>query len=277
MESCFYSGTIRHRRFEPVRHEFTYRLMLVYVDLAEIDAVFSARGLWSTRWPAIARFRRDDHLGSTGLPLDGEVRATVEAQAGFRPAGPIRLLTSFRCLGFEMNPISLFYCFDAAGLRLEAVVAEVNNTPWGEQHCYVLDLRGAGEAGTARKTANTQHAKEFHVSPFLEMDMDYAWQIGVPNERLSIHVENRTTHRKPFDATLTMQRTPINGRSRVAMLLRYPFMTQRVFAGIYWQAFRLWMKGVPYVPHPKSEPKFHRRESTRRVSADSMTSEIRHE
>jgi DUF1365 family protein len=151
----------------------------------------------------------------------------------------------------------------------------VNNTPWGEQHCYVLDLREAGDGRKTRTNLTARHAKEFHVSPFLEMAMDYDWQIGVPGERLSIHVENRTMHRKPFDATLMMHRTPIDRRSRISMLLRYPFMTQRVFAGIYWQAFRLWMKGVPYVPHPESAPKFTAHDSKRRATVASVSSEIR--
>ena len=140
--TCFYEGTLRHRRWTPVRHMFRFPLFLVYVDLAELDRLFGRPGVWSTRRLALARFRREDHLGDPQEPLEQSVRELVQSRLGFRPQGSIRLLTHFRYFGFQMNPLSLYYCFDAGGRLVEAVVAEVNNTPWNEQFCYVLDMRG---------------------------------------------------------------------------------------------------------------------------------------
>ena len=110
------------------------------------------------------------------------MREFVRSRLGFRPAGPIRLLTHFRYLGFQMNPVSLYYCFDRGGERLEAIVAEVNNTPWNERHCYALDLRG--QAGCERLEAT--NSKEFHVSPFLSREMEYHWRFNIPGERLAV-------------------------------------------------------------------------------------------
>jgi DUF1365 family protein len=251
MQSALYHGWLSHRRHAPRPHAFRYRVMLAWLDLGELDCVFRGRWLWSTRRRALARFDRRDHFGDASRPLCECVRDQVAERTGHRPAGAVRLLTHLRYFGYCFNPVSFYYCYDGEGPqeRLAAIVAEVNNTPWGERHVYVLDARATPEgAGTRR----FRFAKDFHVSPFMPMDLAYDWQIGSPGERLAINTALVTGEgSRVFDATLALRRRPITGRTLAAALVAYPAMTAKVILAIYWEALRLWLKRTPFHPHPR--------------------------
>lgn len=245
MQSALYHGGVRHRRVGPTENVFRYSVFMALIDLSELDEVFRGRWLWSSRRPALARFCRSDHFGDPATPLDTTVRDLVEVESGRRPAGPIRLLTNLRFWGYVINPISIYYCYDGDGAELDAVVFEVHNTPWGEIHPYVLstpEIRGA--------VLSYRFAKSMHVSPFMDMDMEYRCRITLPGKRLAVHLENWQNGARLFEATLSLERREIDGGALAAALLRHPFMTGKVTACIYYQALRLWLKGTPYFFHP---------------------------
>jgi DUF1365 family protein len=245
MNSALYRGIVTHRRRVPREHSFRYRLFMVYLDLAELDQAFAGRWLWSARRPGIARFRRDDHFGNPAEDLSETVRETVHQHLGRRPEGPVRLLTHLRYFGFCFNPISIFYCFDRDGRQVEALIAEVTNTPWGERKMYVL-----GDPTPAGTPATLRFDKTLHVSPFMPMDLVYQWRSDLPADRLAVHMDVLRGEEKLFDATLALQREPITGRNLALALLRHPLMTQTVIAAIHWEALRLWRKGIPLFDHP---------------------------
>lgn len=249
MHTCLYEGWVRHRRREPAPHAFRYRMFMVYLDLAELDRAFRGRWFWGKHPGALVRFRRGDYLEPYGVPLDHAVRDRVEHETGMRPAGPIRLLTHLACFGYCFNPVSFYYCFDRSGERVEALVAEITNTPWGERHVYVL-RPGVDDP---RPHVRSRFAKAFHVSPFMPMALQYDWRFNVPNRALTSHMDVFDGGRKTFDATLVLKRREITGPALARALLRFPAMTAQVVAAIYWQALRLWLKRAPFHAHPPVE------------------------
>ena len=135
---------------------------------------------------------------------------------------------------------------------LETIVAEVNNTPWGERHCYVLPQSMNQGAGEHKRYFPK---KEMHVSPFMQMDVNYDWRFNTPGEQLTAHMENARDGRKIFDATLVFERKEISTGSLAAVLIRFPVMTLKIVVAIHWQALKLWIKGAPVHDHPdKIEP-----------------------
>ena len=273
---------------------------MVYLDLAELDAVLKLSPFWSVGRFAVARFRRSDYFSladttgaadadsaplpdtqmptrspklapklSTKLSIDECVRTAVAQRLGFRPSGAIRVLTNFRYFGYLINPISCYYCFDDSH-ELVALLIEVTNTPWGQRTHYVLDLRRY-QAGDF-----VDFPKDMHVSPFMPMNMIYRWKGAPPGEKLRYtlasfiapahdHQADLKLHRqagpniradaehapvRQFDSGVNFERIEINASSLNRIIWQFPWMTGKVALAIYWQALKLWLKRIPFVPHP---------------------------
>ena len=231
----------------PVRHRFRYRLFMMYLDLDELPTLFRGRWFWSASRPALARFRRSDHMGTQDQPLAQSVRDRVEQETGIRPDGPIRLLTNLSYFGYCFNPVSFYYCFESDGRTLASIVAEVNNTPWGQRDTYVLSGNMAIIRGDSLRF---RPVKKMHVSPFMPMEIEYDWCFTDPGQRLSVYMANSKDGNRFFEASITMTRSEIRGSSLSRVLATFPLMTCKVIAAIYWQALRLWIKGCTLYAHP---------------------------
>ena len=239
LRSGVYEGRVLHHRHTPVDHRFGYRIVMVLLDLAEVDAVCGLHPLWSHEGHNAVVFRRSDYLGDPALPLDTAVRDLVEERTGARPDGPISVLTQPRTWGWLFNPITTYYCYDAAGSTVTSVVVEVTNTPWHERTAYVLSGTGTHRV-----------AKGMHVSPFLPMGLTHEFRVGTPGDHLTLAVDDYDGDQLVFHASMALTRHPAGRAAQGRLLWRFPLMTVRVSLGIYRQALRLRRKGVPFHRHP---------------------------
>jgi DUF1365 family protein len=222
----------------------------MFLDLEELPKVFDGRWFWSVGHSNVATFRRADYLGPPDISLDQAVRKRVEQELGERPSGPIRMLTHLRYFGHCFNPVSFYYCYDVDDSKVEYIVAEITNTPWRDRHSYVM---GEKQNEEKFKRKRYRFGKEFHVSPFMDLDFLYDWRFEEPGKSLHIQMINIKEQNKYFEAKLDLQRKEITSSALVYVLVRFPAMTVMVLSMIYWQAFRLWLKKIPYYEDPKNK------------------------
>jgi uncharacterized protein len=252
VKSCIYTGQLSHLRLLPRLHEFRYSVFMMYLDLDELDQVFSLSWLWSLRRWAPARWRRSDFLGAPAQGLKSSVMDHIFQQTGRRFEGSVRILANLRYFGFIMNPLVVYYCFatDRQGEeKLQFIVAEVTNTPWREKHAYVL------QCNPHLPEQRINFEKTLHVSPFNTMDMHYRWRSNDPGRNLFLQLSSIQEGEKIFEAHLALRRQEITARSLRSTILSYPAMTLKVCAAIYWQALKLYLKGIKFVSHPDSRPR----------------------
>jgi len=240
IDAGLFVGTLRHRRLAPVHHAFTYPLFMALLDIDRVPELMRVSRVTSyNRWNW-ASFDDRDHLGDPTRPLRERLAIDAARHDLALPDGRILLLTHLRYLGYCFNPVSFFYCFDAAE-RLQLVLAEVNNT-FGGSHTYWL------RPDPASRTFRSAAEKSLYVSPFMPADLDYAFAFTPPASHLVAHMQTSRQGSVLFDATLSLERRPWTATEIHRALLRHPAMTANVVAGIHWQALKLWWKGVPLVP-----------------------------
>lgn len=249
---ALYVGRLRHRRFTPTPHAFSYSLFMAMLDIDDIDAAMGVSRLTSHNRFNVASFDDRDHTGDSSLPLRERLRQSAASAGLTLPDGPIHLLTHLRYLGYSFNPISFYYCYDRGG-RLQTICGEAHNT-FGGERLYWLPLSEATSTGAG---LHFRTPKQLHVSPFMPMDVDYEFVLTPPTESLVAHIA--TTRRREsgaapfFDATLTLERRPWTASTVRRALARHPALTAKVIAAIHWEALRLWWKGLPVYDGPAAE------------------------
>ncbi|MGY9014527.1 MAG: DUF1365 domain-containing protein [Rhodospirillales bacterium] len=242
LASAIYEGAVVHERVRPRRHRLRYGVFMMLLDLDElplIDAKFRLFGL--NRWAPLAFFDHD-HGPINGEPLRPWIERQLE-DADLKPdGGPIRLLCYPRIFGYVFNPISVYFCYRKDG-NLSAILYEVCNT-FKERHTYVIPV-----VKSVRPVIQQSCAKSHYVSPFIGMDADYKFKIIPPGPGVNIVIRQEDKDGLLLAASFQGTHAPITTSTMARSLIKFPFLTLKVMAGIHWEALRLWLKGLPVFPH----------------------------
>lgn len=247
MRSALYRGRVQHTRLTPVEHRFAYGHGMLALDLDELEQVFAGLPYASLERPNLVSFRRRDYLGDADVPLADAVRARGREALPELREGPITLLTQPRVLGLAFNPVSFYLLHEPDGEGLQVIVAEITNTPWNERHSYALPTAQAERRGERMRF---RFPKQFHVSPFMEMDVEYDWEFSALGETFEVGMTCRRDGRAIFHAGLAARREPLTARSLARAVVAQPALSLSVLAAIYLQALRLRLKGATFHVHP---------------------------
>lgn len=242
-DSALYDGAVIHARLRPVRHRLRYRMLMMLLDLDELPALDARLRLFGHNRRAVFAFRDADHGDGSDTPLRVQMEGHLR-RAGLDPAGGrIRVLCMPRVLGMVFNPISLFFCHGADG-GLQAVLYEVNNT-FGQRHSYLIPAQGLS-GGVLRQRCD----KRFHVSPFMEMGLSYAFRLILPGARMNLGIDVHGPDGLMLSAAFAGEHRALDDRALFAALLAHAFQALRVLGGIHWEALKLWRKGLRIRPSP---------------------------
>ncbi|WFU74962.1 MULTISPECIES: DUF1365 domain-containing protein [unclassified Bradyrhizobium] len=240
-----YRGKVMHARWQPVQHRFTYEVMSLLIDLDRLDDADRQSRLFGVNRAAIFSFHERDHGNRAGAKLSQYARKLAVERGIDLSGGRVLLLCYPRLLGYVFNPLSIYFCYRASG-ELALLIYEVRNT-FGEMHSYVLPVLKAAGARAIRQT----QAKEFYVSPFMEMRMQYRFSISPPARHVRVRILQTNEQGAIFAAAFIGRRRRLTGPRLVAAFFGLPLVTVKVMIAIHWEALWLWIKGVPYVTRMK--------------------------
>ncbi|MDP4528850.1 DUF1365 domain-containing protein [Alkalimonas delamerensis] len=236
---ALYQGELGHQRLLPKRHGFAYPLHYFWLNASSLPSLGRS---WLLKYEGFAAFsyRRNDYLPGAAC-LKQAVCDKIRQLGGDQPVTEVYLLSPLANWGHYFSPLTLYYGFDAEQ-QLRYLLAEVSNTPWNERHHYLIPVSANGRY---------QHDKDFHVSPFNPIAMQYHWQIEPPGETLVCSISNHQQQQKVFSAWMRLQRQPLSAKVLRRMLIRSPWPNVLVKIRIYWHALKLLIKGNPVYAHSK--------------------------
>ena len=220
---------------------------MTHLFLDELGEVFQKRWFWSLDRLNLSSFFRKDYHKPEHHDLADAVRLTMSKQLGHEVKGPVSIITHLRTFGYCFNPVSFYYCWNEEKSKPHALMAEITNTPWHERYakCFRWDKKDQDKS-------KHSFAKEFHVSPFMGMNINYDWRFLGPADKLKVDMILRENKEILFTANLNLAKKELNSANMAWALIRFPFLTFRITFGIYWHALLLRLKGCKFYPHPKN-------------------------
>ncbi|MCO4821619.1 MAG: DUF1365 domain-containing protein [Flavobacteriaceae bacterium] len=252
MNTSFCSGSVVHNRLKPKTHKFKYNMSWCLFDLDHIDDVFNSSKLWSLNRFNLVSIRNQDYIDSNTKSILSKAESFVEKNTHKKFNGKIFLFTHPRYLGFGFNSVNFYFCYENE--QLSYILSEINNTPWKQKHIYFHDFKDQ-QIHKINQTYECHFVKEFHISPFVDMEIDYIWRFKITDEKINVFMQLNKNDSVLMNVGLTTQLTSMHSKNLWKWSAKKPFQALKMFTGIYWQAFKLWSKKVPFFNHPTNEIK----------------------
>jgi len=239
MNSCIYNGLVTHHRFKPVKHELKYKTFSLLIDLDELELLDTKISIFSFNKFNVFSFYNKDHGARDGSFLKEWVIENLKKFNISNQITKIKLLCYPRIFGYVFNPLSIFFIYNKVGEPI-AIFYEVKNT-FGEQHTYIFEI----------KHPNTQIKndckKKFFVSPFMDLQSEYFFKVLLPNEKLSVIIDQRDKEGKLLFASQDGNRRDLTFKNLLICYLKHPLMSFKVISAIHFEALKLWIKGVKLI------------------------------
>ena len=237
--SCIYIGSVIHKRFKPKKHFFKYNVFSLFLDLDEINELDQKIPFFSYNKFNILSFFDKDHGYRDGSSIKDWLIHVLQKKNISTINIKIKILCYPRIFGYVFNPLSIFFIYDADSNPI-AILYEVKNT-FGEQHTYVF------KSDIKNKQILNNCKKKFYVSPFMDLESKYFFKVLIPNERLSVIIDQRDKEGKLLFASQDGERVQLSSKNLLKSYLKHPLMTLKIISAIHYEALKLWMKGIKLV------------------------------
>ena len=237
--SCIYIGSVIHKRFKPKKHFFKYSVFSLFLDLDEISVLNEKIPFFSYNKFNILSFFDKDHGYRDGSSIKSWLIQVLQKKNISTRDIKIKILCYPRIFGYVFNPLSIFFIYDSNSNPI-AILYEVKNT-FGEQHTYVFKI------DIKNKQIFNNCKKKFYVSPFMDLESKYFFKVLIPNERLSVIIDQRDKEGKLLFASQDGERIQLSSKNLLKSYLKHPLMTLKIISAIHYEALKLWMKGVKLV------------------------------
>ncbi len=248
MQNQYCTGHVVHHRQHPKKHRFKYHMSWCLFNLSQLDQTIKNNRWFSLNAFNLISIKNKDYINDEQVSIKDKIHDYLVSQTQHPFDGQVYLFTHPRFLGCGFNSVNFYLCYE--NKQLSYIVSEINNTPWGQKHLYFHDLKCDSQHA---HDATFRFSKSFHISPFAEMDIDYAWNFKITDQQFDVSMQLDQKGKTIMNVVLKTQLQPMTDKNQLKWMITRPFQGIKMLSGIYWQALKIWLKGIPFFSHPKSQ------------------------